>query len=183
MAADGFLTALSALGNALLLGAGVYVYGSLTRQVSARAPDIPATAVRGFSWGDAILAAVLSAWFVLNTSVAAAHSVTTMKTRDLVANALFSIALLLVVALFLRLRGLNLNALGGFSRVSFRRAVITGAVLLLAAYPLIFLADALSERVLGRSSERQGIVELLNASTTLEKRILIILLAVAIALS
>ncbi|MFL6584529.1 MAG: CPBP family intramembrane glutamic endopeptidase [Chthoniobacterales bacterium] len=181
MAVDGLFTALSALTSALLLGAGVYVYGSLARQISVRAGSVPATATRTFSWGDAVLAILLSAWFVLNTTAAAAHSITTLRTRDLAANALFSIALLVFVALFLRLRGLNLDALGGFSRLSFRRAMITGAVLLIAAYPLIFLADTIGQRILGRGSERQAIVELFNASTTLEQRIMIIILAVAIA--
>jgi membrane protease YdiL (CAAX protease family) len=181
MAVDALSTALSALTNAIFLGAGVYVYGSLARQIHARLPEVSPTAIRGFSWGDAILAALLATWFVLNTTAAATHSVSTMRTRDLAASALFSIALLLFVALFLRLRGIDLNALGGFSRIGFRRAAITGAVLLVAAYPLIFLGDALSQRLIGGGSERQGIVELFNASNTLEQRILIIVLAVTVA--
>ncbi|MDQ6809771.1 MAG: CPBP family intramembrane metalloprotease [Verrucomicrobiota bacterium] len=167
--------------NALFLGAGVYIFGSLARQISARRADPSAETLRGFSWGDAVLAALLASWFVLNITASASHNVTSMRTRDLAANALVSIALLLFVALFLRLRGFNLEALAGFSKIGFGRTICTGAVLLLAAYPLIFLADAISQRVLGAASEKQGIVELFNASDTLTQRVLIIVLAVAIA--
>ncbi len=181
MTHDSFTTALSAVTNALFLGAGVYIFGSLARQISARVPEQPAETVRGFNWADGVLAALLATWFVLNITAAASHVVTHMQTRDLAANALFSIALILFVALFLRFRGLNLDLLAGFSKISFGRAISTGAVLMLAAYPLIFLADAIGQRFLGRGSERQGIVELFNASGTLSQRILIIVLAVAVA--
>ena len=181
MTHDSFTTALSAVTNALFLGAGVYIFGSLARQISSRVPSPPSEMERGFSWGDAILAAVLATWFVLNITASASHTVSSMRTRDLAANALFSVALLLFVALFLRFRGLNLEALAGFSKISFGRAICTGAVLMLAAYPLIFLADAISQQFLGRGSEKQGIVELFNASGTLTQRILIIVLAVAVA--
>lgn len=181
MAHDHLTAALSGIINALFLGAGVYIFSSLARQISARSPDQTSATLRGFSWADAILAALLATWFVLNINAAGAHKVTVMRTRDLVASALFSVALLLFVAAFLRFRGLNLDALAGFSKMSFRRALCTGAVLLLAAYPLIFLADAVSQRLLRRGADRQGIVELFSASGTLTQRILIIVLAVAIA--
>ena len=181
IAVDGSFTILVALVNALFLGVAVYVYGALVRQIGARSSLAPPAVTRGFTWGDAVLATVLSTWFVLNISAAGTHNVSGMRMRELALNALFSIALLLFVAGFLRLRGLDVNALAGFSRIGFRRAAITGAVLLLAAYPLIFTADAASQRLLGRGSEAQGIVELFNASNTLKQRIMIIVLAVAIA--
>jgi membrane protease YdiL (CAAX protease family) len=181
IAADGFVSLLSVLGNALIIGAAVYVYGSLVRQIAARGNELEPGATRGFTWGDAVLAALLATWFVLNITAASTHDVSSMRTRDLALNALFSIALLIFVALFLRLRGIHIDTLAGFSRIGFRRAALTGAVLLVAAYPLIFLADAASQRVLGGGSNRQGIVELFNASNTLGQRILIIVLAVAIA--
>ena len=57
---------------------------------------------------------------------------------------------------------------------------MTGTILLFAAYPLIFLAD-LSQRVLRVPSSRQGIVDFFNGSQTIEQRVLIIILAVAVA--
>ena len=177
--------AFSAVISALFLGAGVYIYGSLARQISARRHaaegELQAEPVPGFTWIDVILAGVLAAWFGLNIAAAARHQVSSMRTGDLLLSAAFSIALPLGVAIFLRLRGVNLEALAGFSKLSFGRAVSTGAVLMFAAYPLVFLGDLLSQRLLGKGSDKQGIVELFNASSTLNQRILIIILAVAIA--
>lgn len=182
IAANGFIDGVNVFGNALFLGIAVYVYGSLIRQIRARSNDeMGPGASRGFTIGDAILATVLCAWFVLNITAANANDVAGMRTRDLVLNGAFSIALLVFVALFLRLRGINVDALAGFSRIAFRRVAATGAVLLVAAYPLIFLADAASQRLLGRGSERQGIVELFSGSNTLTQRVMIIVLAITIA--
>ncbi|HWM26725.1 MAG TPA: type II CAAX endopeptidase family protein, partial [Chthoniobacterales bacterium] len=101
--------------------------------------------------------------------------------RDLMANALFTIGLLLFIAAFLRLRRLDIGSLGGFSKIGFGRAVITGGILLLAAYPLVLLAEVVTQRLSRGPLEKQGIVELFNASGTLEQRIWIILLAVTVA--
>jgi membrane protease YdiL (CAAX protease family) len=181
MALDGSFTPLSALVDALLLGFSVYVYVALSRQIGARSLDAAPALTRGFTWGDAVLAALLATWFGLNITASASQRAMTMESRDLIANALFSIALLLFVASFLRVRGIDVKTLAGFAKLGFRRAFTTGTVLLLAAYPLIVLADAITQRVVGRSSERQGIVELFNGSRNLEQRVLIILLAVVIA--
>ena len=181
MAVDGSFTALNALVDAFFLGISVYVYVALSRQISARSASAPPAVTRGFTWGDAVLAALLASWFVLNITAAGAQQTLAMRSRDLVANALFSIALILFVASFLRFRGIDVKSLAGFAKLGLRRAVTTGAVLLLAAYPLIIMADAVTQRALGRSSEHQGIVELFNTSRNLEQRVLIIVLAVAIA--
>jgi membrane protease YdiL (CAAX protease family) len=181
MAFDGFLPALTAGIYALFLVAAVYIYVSLARQIRARVVEPAAIPIRNFGWPEAILAALLACWFLLNVLAAASHHVTSMRSRDLAANAIFTIGLLLFIAAFLRLRGLNLSSLGGFSKIGFGRAVATGAVLMLAAYPLVLLAEAVTQNLLRGVSDKQGIVELFNASSTLEQRILIILLAVTVA--
>jgi membrane protease YdiL (CAAX protease family) len=181
MAFDGFLPALSAAIYALFLIGAVYIYLSLLRQIRARVPEPAAIPLRDFGWPEAILASLLACYLMLNLVVAASHDVTSLRSRDLVAGALLTIGVLLVIATFLHLRGLNLNSLGGFSKIRFGRAVATGAALMLAAYPLVFLAEAVTQRLLRGVPEKQGIVELFNASSTLKQRVLIILLAVALA--
>ena len=86
-----------------------------------------------------------------------------------------------MIAAFLRLRGFNLSAVAGFSKISFLRALSIGIVLLIAAYPLIAMADAITQRFLGAGSSRQSIVELFSGSSTIEQRMMIIFFAVAIA--
>lgn len=181
MAFDGFLPALAAVIPALFLAAGVYIYVALVRQISVRLVEPSAMPVRGFGWPEATLATVLAMIFLHGLAVSASRDVSLIQTRDLVANALFSIGLLLFIAAFLRLRRLDLNLLGGFSKIGFGRAVTTGAFLLLAAYPLVLLAEVVTQKLSRGSLEKQGIVELFNASSTLEQRIWIILLAVTVA--
>lgn len=181
MAFDGFLSALGAVIPALFLVAGVYIYVALARQISARALEPSATPTREFGWPEATLATLLTAWFLLNVVVSASHDTPDIRSRDLIANGLFTIGLLLFIAAFLRLRRIDMNLLGGFSRIGFGRALATGGMLLLAAYPLILLAEVVTQKLSRGVLDKQGIVELFNTSSTLEERILIILLAVTVA--
>lgn len=181
MAFDGFLSALAAVIPALFLAGGVYIYVALVRQISVRVTDPAAPPVRGFGWPEAILATVLVTVFVQGIAASASHDMSSIQTRDLVANALFSIGLLLFIAAFLRLRRLDINALGGFSKIGFGRAATTGGILLLAAYPLVLLAEVVTQKLSRGPLEKQGIVELFTASSTLEQRVWIILLAVTVA--
>ncbi len=129
-----------------------------------------------------MLAIGLGSLFALNAAASSSQSSKlVMRTNDLIANALISIALFLFVAAFLKIRGRSVTSLAGFAKLGFRRTFLTGAVLLFAAYPLIFVADLLTQRILGGSTSRQNIVELFSGSQTLKQRILIIVLAVAIA--
>jgi membrane protease YdiL (CAAX protease family) len=181
MAFDGFLPALAAVIPASFLAAGVYIYVALVRQISVRVVEPSAMPARGFGWPEATLATVLVLMFLHSIAASASHDLSGIQTRDLVASALFSIGLLLFIVAFLRLRRLDLNLLGGFSKIGFGRAVTTGGILLLAAYPLVLLAEIVTQKLSRGSLEKQGIVQLFNASSTLEQRILIILLAVTVA--
>jgi membrane protease YdiL (CAAX protease family) len=181
MTVDGLLPALSAAFNAFFLIAGVYIYVSLLRQIALRAPNVEAPPLRNFGWPEATVALLLTLFFLLTLSGAATHQVSQMRERDLIASAVLTVSLLLALTGFLRLRRFDLNSLGGFSRIGFFRTTVTGAVLILAAYPLIFLADVVTQRLLRSPPQRQAIVEMFSESTTLEQRILIIMLAVSLA--
>jgi uncharacterized protein len=93
----------------------------------------------------------------------------------------FAVVVVLVLVGFLKWRGIDIDLLGGFSKIGFVRVIATGAILLFFAYPLITLADVITQHTLGTGSSRQSIVELFNGSQTLEQRITIIILAVAVA--
>src|SRR3982751_1809945 len=144
MTVDGLLPALSAALNAFFLVAGVYIYVSLLRQIAARAPNSEAPPLRTFGWPEAVIAVLLTAFFLLSLSGAGTHHVPRLRSRDLIASAILTIGLLLAVAGFLRLRRFDLNLLAGFSPIGFFRMSVPGAVLILAAYPLIFLADVVT---------------------------------------
>ena len=179
---EGFLTALAAAINALLLIGGIYIYISLARQISARAPADGAEPQKTFGLPDVFLAGALGTLFVLNAAAAGSQARDiVLSTRHLAGNAAVSMALLLVVAGFLQFRRVDVRSLGGFLKLGFWRTLGTAGILIFAAYPLIFLADIVTQRVLGGPSTKQSIVELFNGSQTLEQRIIVIVLAVAIA--
>jgi membrane protease YdiL (CAAX protease family) len=124
---------------------------------------------------------LLIGWFALNVVAASKTQPAIFQTRDLLLTGGFSMAVITVLTSLLQLRGFSVLSLGGFSRLGFGRIVSTAAVLLFAAYPLLFAADGLSRRLLGEGSGRQQIVEMFTGSQTLQQRVLIILLAIAIA--
>ena len=185
MLADAFASALGAIAGALFLLASIYIYVTLIRQISARRSTTEsspgAAPLKTFGLPEAILAAALISFLLLNVVASLSRSTAQLSDRDLRANLLVTILVVFFVAVFLKVRGLDLSALGGFSRVSFLRAASTGIILLLAGYPLIALADAIAQRAFGTGSSKQGIVDLFNESHTLEQRIVIIVLAVAVA--
>lgn len=99
----------------------------------------------------------------------------------LVASLLFTIAIVVFLATFLKLRGFVLGEVTGMARVPFGRALITGLILLVLAYPLVYSVDWLVVKFGGAESSRQEIVELFSSSNSLSQRIVVILLAVVVA--
>ena len=165
----------------LYLLASVYIYVSLVRQISARRSTSPNGSTRTFGLPEAVLAAALIFLLLLNISASFSNRSVQLNARNLLENLLFTVGLVLFIAVFLRLRGLDLSSLGGFFRITFLRALSTGTVLILAAYPLISIADAIIQRVFGSGSSKQSIVELFSGSRTIEQRMMIIVFAVVIA--
>jgi CAAX protease family protein len=167
--------------NTLLVVAGLYVYLSLFRQVAVRQNGAAALGDREFGLPEAVAAILLIGWFILNVWVAAKVQPATFQTRDLLVTAAFSLAVISILTTLLQMRGFSVLSLGGFSRLGFGRIVSTAAVLLFAAYPLLFAADAVSRWLLNEGSNKQQIIEMFTGSNTLQQRVLIIVLAIAIA--
>lgn len=181
MSADGFLPAPNTVIHAFFLVAGVYVYASLLRQIRSRVPEPELVPVRKFGWPEAVLALALSLFFLLNLFGSSSQKTSQIGDREIILGEAFTLGLLLAIAGFLRLRRFDLNSLGGFSKMGFFRFAVTGGILVLAAYPLIFLAETITRRLLRGPPERQAIVDLFNTSSTLQQRILIIIFAVSLA--
>ncbi len=167
--------------NTLLVVAAFYVYISLARQIAVRQNGAAAIAEKRFGFPEVIAALCLLGWFGWSLKLSLGRGEVSLTTLDLVANVIFSLAVLFVLASLLQLRGFNVLSLGGFSRLGFGRIVSTAAVLLFAAYPLLFVADKISHWFIGAGSSRQQIVEMFTGSETLQQRVLIIVLAIAIA--
>jgi uncharacterized protein len=166
---------------ALYFLVSVYVYISLSRQIGARKLEPSGSPARAFGLPEAILAAALVVFLLLNISASVSRPSVEISTRNLLANLLFTMFVVLFIAAFLQLRGFDLSSLAGFFKIGFVRVLGTGTILLLAAYPLISLANTLTQRFFGSGSSKQNIVELFSGSQTIEQRIMIIVFAVTIA--
>jgi uncharacterized protein len=175
-----FSSGLGNLVSAVFLFVSIFIYVALIRQIASRGSTENAE-IKTSGLPEAVLAAALVFFLVLNVLAGAGQNPMRLSNRDLATNFLFTLVVVLFVAAFLRLRRLDLNSLGGFFTLSFSRAVSTGTVLLFAAYPLIALADWVAQHIYGAGSSKQGIVDLFNESQTLGQRVLIIILAVVVA--
>jgi membrane protease YdiL (CAAX protease family) len=167
--------------DTLLVIVALYVYLSLYRQVMARHSATASLGERQLGFPEAIAAFLIVSWFLLNLLAAARMEHAVFQTRELLLTGALSIFIVTLLTLLLELRGFSVVLLGGFSRIGFARILSTAAVLLFAAYPLLFAADGISRRLLGEGSSKQQIVEMFTGSETLQERILIIVLAITIA--
>ena len=182
----------SAIGNIfaiLLVLTGLAIYTTLIRQISVRttqlpvepAPDAPPP-IRTFGLPELIVALAIILLFSLMivSSVSQPVRMSTSVTL-IIGNELFFIAIVLMVMAYLRIRVFSLDALGGFSKISLKRAVSTAIVLLLAAWPLIAVAEIITLKMFGGTPSKQEIVEFFSSSETMSQRVTIIVLAVVAA--
>jgi membrane protease YdiL (CAAX protease family) len=160
---------------------GLYVYVALIRQIRVRSTSPIDTAPKTFGIPEAMVATFLMSLLVINLVKGTPPTASDLDTRDLLNNLIFTAIVVLILIGFLVFRGLDINALAGFSRVGIGRAAASGAILLLGAYPFVGLADTIMQHFLGHGSSRQSIVELFSGSNTMQQRVMIIVLAVAVA--
>src|ERR1041384_689249 len=160
---------------------GFAIYIALVRQTKARPPVGPGEEPRRFGLPEAVVAAMLTFLLLYGLFITIRRPAAKLHDDALVQTLFFVLVIVLVIAAFLRVRGFNLSAAAGFSKISFLRALSIVIVLLIAAYPLIAMADAITQRFLGAGSSRQSIVEFFSGSSTIGQRVMIIFFAVAVA--
>jgi uncharacterized protein len=160
---------------------GLFVYVALIRQISVRAAPTGETTSKTFGIPEAMVATFLMSVLVLNLIKGGASAPTELNTQDLIYNFILTAVIVLLLIGFLVFRGFDLDDLAGLSKVGIGRATAIGAILIFLAFPLVGLADTLIQHFLGRGSSRQNIVELFSASETIRDRVLVIILAVAVA--
>ncbi len=164
---------------------GLLIYFALAWQINARrnvaSADSTVELPKTFGIPEAFLATGLVLFLLLNVTSSLRRSPVQLTTGDLIANFVFTLFIVFFVAAFLKLRRIDIDSLGGLSKTTFKRTLSTAVVLLLAATPLILLAEALTQNAFGSGSSRQEIVDLFNSSRTIGQRVMIIVLAVVVA--
>ena len=137
--------------------------------------------VRRHGLPEAILAWGLISFLLLGLLGSFSGRAVELNTRIVIINLVVELAVVLSIIAVLRLRGFSVHSLAGLSKISFLRVLVAGTVLLLAAYPLVSLAEKVTQSLIGGGSTKQSIVELFSGSQTIEQRIMIIVFAVVIA--
>jgi len=185
-----FASALStALGNifaALLVLAGLAIYVTLFRQINARRaavflePGVPPAP--SFGLPEAMLATPLVVLLVAQATYWIEHDYqqSQIDSRALFGSFLITAFIVCLIAGFLKLRGFDIDALAGLSKVSLRRGLSTAVILLAAAWPLLALADGLT-RASGGRHPKQEIIEFFSNSSSIQERVLVIVMAVVVA--
>jgi membrane protease YdiL (CAAX protease family) len=185
MLAGAFSSALWTLLGSLIVVAGTLVYVTLIRQISVRRAVVslePGIApAKTFGLPELLLAMALISFFTWMITGAVSGPPPHVTTSMIIANELLFIAIILLVMAYLRLRGFTLEALAGFSKITLKRALSTGFILLLAAWPLIAVAELITQKVFGGGSSKQEIVDFFNSSRTIGQRVTIIIIAVIFA--
>jgi len=181
MFADSLSAALSGVLGMIFLFIALAIYGAIVRQISRR-PAIVDASLRQFGMADAVFAFALIAFLLFATvSGASERRLVELNSQLLLENVMLEIGIVLIISLFLTARGRDINALGGFSKISITRAVSTGVVLLVLAYPLLNVAELVTEALIKGATSKQNIVELFTVSGSIKQRVLIIVFAVAAA--
>ena len=169
--------------SVVYLIASIGVYLSLSYQISTRTRNASGAEAPAHTFGlpEGVLAGLLTLFLLLTVSSTVSQPSIQFSARNLLANFLFTAFVVLIIVTLLQFRGFDVGELAGFFRISFFRALATGAILLFFAYPLIGLAEAINQRLFGGGSSKQSIVEFFSGSRTINERIMIIVFAVAIA--
>jgi len=179
-----FLTVGSIFGSIVAVGwfiVGLYIYIALIRQISVRTASVDEPKAKAFGIPEALVATFLMSLLVLNLIKGSPAAPMELSTQDLISNLVLTAIVVLILIAFLVFRGFNIDAAAGLSKHGILRATALGAILLLMAYPLVGLADTIMQHFLGHGTTRQNIVELFSGSRTMQQRIMIIVLAVAVA--
>jgi len=164
---------------------GLLIYLALTLQIATRrravGPDVNVAPKKTFGLPEVFLGGAFASLVLRNIYLALTRSPVPLSSPNLAENFLATVFIVCFIAAFLKLRGIDIDSLGGFSKTSLKRALSTAVILLLAATPLILVAEAITQNAFGGGSSRQEIVDLFNSSQTIEQRVMIIVLAVVVA--
>lgn len=158
----------------LLAAGGLAFYVRLASQPSRFPVGRP-----DYGIGDAVLATLLSLWFL--TVVAGSMGKTLVVTGEVIlSNIVLYFFLLCIITGFLIGRGRNPASLFGLRWPGWKAGLPLALVALLAAYPLILAAMALV-RALGATGSAQDVLLFLQSATVPLDRLTVIAMAVVVA--
>lgn len=141
--------------SALLVGAGIIIYGLISRRVFERGGRVDA---RPLGPPDLVAGALLTLWFFSIVTHGFDGPKRPVQNSDLTETAIFISLIVITIISFLHLRKIRVWHLFGLDSVPWWRAAGVALGLLAAAYPLVGAASYAMERGLGGDADRQEIV-------------------------
>lgn len=178
---SGPLPAWLAAAAAALLVVALLVYGTLLRRLLASWGKVR---VGRLGFPDLFFAIVLSTWFLALAASGFRHEPKPVESSDILSGSLVYMLVICTIILTLRSRGIRALRIFGIHRLAFPAALGIGALMLVAAYPLIVSAFAATHHFLGLTARRQEIVEFfIDASQSADRWSLVITLLLGIVLA
>ena len=165
----------------LWLAAGAFVYIALVRQIAARRSTSSPELMPNFGAVDSFLAAIFIALLLYGILVAFRTTVHRVDIEDFFAVFIETLVVIFIIVGLLQIRRRNVLTLAGLTKLSALRAILTGALLLFFAFPLLHTAELILQRVYGSGLSNQSVVDFFNASQTLRERIIVIIFAIGVA--
>ena len=136
---------------------------------------------RGFGAAEVALAVFLIAVFAFSSLGASSAQIVRLRTLDLILNAVVAIGMVLFVAAFLETTPLQPQRANRSGPAQFYQSLSHWACPPDFRLPPHHFCRVADGALLGSGSSRQGIIELFSGSQSMEQRVIIILLATAIA--
>ncbi|MGA3171893.1 MAG: type II CAAX endopeptidase family protein, partial [Chthoniobacteraceae bacterium] len=163
----------------LVLGAGVYLY--LGRLVGAGGGKV---SYRQFERRDLILCAMFLAWFGMNVASGFNGPERAVTAKGIMEGALLYAGIVVFIGGFLAVRGINpLRQFGILQRNAFLCIALAGG-LLVCAYPLVLVAERLTEVALNGNGRPQNIVQyFLNVSESSDQRAMYLTIFMAVVVA
>jgi len=163
----------------ILLGVSVYLH--LARRVGAGAGNVSS---RQFERRDFILCAMFLAWFGVNVAAGFNGPDRPVNAKGILEGATLYVAIVFFIGAFLAFRGINPLHQFGILRRNVFVCVAMAVALLACAYPLVLVAEKLTEIALNGNARPQNIVQyFLNVTESSDRRAvyLTIFMAVVVA--
>ncbi len=162
-----------------ILSAGSVAYFvRLTRRAPAESG--PRFVWQSYGMPDAVFAAALGAWFLLNILGSSGQEMT-VNLDALAATAVFSFLLIVCLMCFLIIRSLNPLVLFGLKGNDWQRIALLAMGSLAAAIPAIYFVHAVSMAGFGPDVRPQPILEFFNTNKELSARLMLAFTAVIAA--
>lgn len=152
-----------AVAGVVLVIVSVAVYGKLIHRIAKEGGKV---VTANFGPPDLLAGGLLGVWFVTAIIRGMQAPPKPVKAEDITSGVMVFLFVVTAICSFLYFRGIDVIAQFGIRRVGFPKFAGIAVLLMLAAYPLIGSASAVTQKLLGEDAQPQELVKyFLNATS------------------